>query len=136
MDLGIENLNTAATVPRTFTIGDGILIGCFCFLWWLSMPAIEQGRQSQLFIYKDNTLSAIYPLSQDRSFVIRGHQGAIVCSIEKKRVRVTSADCRNQICVKTGWIQSPFQQIVCAPNHILVVIRQSQTSEALDAIGR
>jgi hypothetical protein len=48
-------------------------------------------------------------------------------------VRVLRADCPRQICVRAGAIRRSGQQIVCAPNHILIELETS-SGKGLDAI--
>ena len=42
--------------------------------------------------------------------------------IEDGRVRVTKADCRDQICVGQGWISDGTLPIVCLPSQLIVEI--------------
>lgn len=35
-------------------------------------------------------------------------------------IRFESSDCPNHVCVKTGWVSSPGQMAVCAPNHVTI----------------
>jgi hypothetical protein len=50
------------------------------------------------------------------------------------RIRVLDADCPDQVCVKTGWITIPSQQIVCLPWR--VVIKIISKSQNIDDIAR
>ena len=42
--------------------------------------------------------------------------------IENGRVFMKSADCKNQICVKTGKISKSGETIICLPNKVIVEI--------------
>ena len=49
-----------------------------------------------------------------------GHYNVVV--VEDGSVRVTEADCRNQICVKTGQIRYPGEVIACMPHKLILYI--------------
>lgn len=42
--------------------------------------------------------------------------------VEHSRIRVASADCPDQVCVKTGWIEDGTVPIVCLPNKLVIEI--------------
>ncbi|MGM9639028.1 MAG: NusG domain II-containing protein [Butyricicoccaceae bacterium] len=43
--------------------------------------------------------------------------------IEPGRIRVCAADCPDQICVDTGWIEDGTRPIVCLPNRLVIEIQ-------------
>jgi len=43
--------------------------------------------------------------------------------VEHGRIRVASADCPDQVCVETGWIEDGTRPIVCLPNKLVIEIR-------------
>ena len=46
-----------------------------------------------------------------------------LCALaEKAGVRVEEADCKNQICVKTGAIHFPGEVIACMPHRMMIYI--------------
>lgn len=98
------------------------------------IPAMRASAPSTVVIHKDNTLMARYPLDRDVSFTLEGKEGPLSISIAQKGVAVAHATCKNQVCVRTGRIRQPFQQIICAPNHIIVEITSTQLSDTIDAI--
>jgi hypothetical protein len=51
-----------------------------------------------------------------------------------RKVRIAHADCPDQVCVKTGWISLPSQEIVCLPWH--VVIKLVSKAQNIDGIAR
>jgi hypothetical protein len=76
-------------------------------------------------IYKNNQLYRRIPLSETTSEEIRvadadGHYNVV--EISSGRVRVKEADCPNQTCVNTGWLNKPGQISFCAPHKLKVVI--------------
>ena len=81
-------------------------------------------------VYRENHLIAEYPLDQDRIFAVEGRLGVVKVEIKNKRARIVSANCRNQICVRMGWIDRPKDQFIyCAPNRILVLIESSRKEQ-------
>lgn len=42
--------------------------------------------------------------------------------IENGEVRVSSADCKNQICVNTPKISDSGEQIICLPNQVIIEV--------------
>lgn len=58
-----------------------------------------------------------------------GHSNTIL--VEPGRIRVTEADCPDQICVRQGFISDGTVPIVCLPHKLIIEI--SGGGEALDA---
>ena len=42
---------------------------------------------------------------------------------EQGRIRVSCADCPDQVCVETGWIEDGSKPIVCLPNRLVIEIK-------------
>ncbi len=63
-----------------------------------------------------------YPLDEDRVFAWRSSHGRGVVEIKGGRVRMRESDCRDQICVRKGWISRMGDAIICMPNHVVVEI--------------
>ena len=49
---------------------------------------------------------------------IDGHVNTV--EIQDGRIRVISADCPDQTCVRLGWLSSPAAPIVCLPHHLVI----------------
>ncbi|MHC6179482.1 NusG domain II-containing protein [Clostridium sp. JNZ X4-2] len=43
--------------------------------------------------------------------------------VEKGKIRIADADCPDKICVKTGWISKPGENIVCLPHKLIINIQ-------------
>ncbi|MCE5287359.1 MAG: NusG domain II-containing protein [Pelosinus sp.] len=121
------------------TRADKLLIAVLIFAAVCSIiPGLTSVAHEQLFaeIRVDGKLIRTVALRQGYSERIRigtsQHYNEI--EVADKKVRVVDADCPDQICVKTGWISLPSQQIVCLPWH--VVIKLSATSQNIDGIAR
>lgn len=120
---------------RTITAWDVALIIVFIVAAVYSFPVLYAHQPATVAVYKDNTLYAEYPLSEDREFSLNGYEGPMTIRIQNGHVFVHSSTCRKQICVKSGKISKPFRQIICAPNHVLIEIHShKKTEEKIDAI--
>lgn len=45
-----------------------------------------------------------------------------IVEIKNNKVRIKQSSCPFKICVHTGWISKPYQQIICVPNKICIKI--------------
>jgi len=122
---------------RTVTPGDILLVVGLIAGAIFSIPAIHARQPSTVAIYIDNALYAEYPLCEDREIPVRGRKGLMKIGVQECRVSVLCSTCREQICVKSGHISASFQQLVCAPNHVLVEIRSGNgAGKEIDAIAQ
>jgi hypothetical protein len=121
-------------VLRTFCPLDAVIIAVCCIGLIVSVRALPVYSGSDVSIYRDGRLAARYPLHVDRDATIPGAQGNVTIRIQRNSVRVVSADCPEKICIMTGNIRLPAQQIICAPNHILITIGTKEGS--CDAVTR
>lgn len=73
-------------------------------------------------------------LADDTTFDVayEGHVNTV--EIRDHRIRVCSADCPDQTCVKMGWLSSAKMPIVCLPHHL--VIEFTDSSDSVDAVTR
>ena len=65
---------------------------------------------------------------------VEGEKGRVVIEVKEGRVRVVESSCFQKICVNTGWIDKPGQNIVCLPNKVLVTI-EGKKSPTMDAVS-
>ena len=77
-----------------------------------------QSYGSRVVITKAGEEIASFSLYEDTVF----DAGTNVISIKDGEVCVIHANCKNQVCVKTGVIKHSNQTIVCAPNALSVSI--------------
>ena len=57
------------------------------------------------------------------SFPLTGEGGAEnVVEVEPGRIRIVSATCPDQVCVRQGWISDSTVPVVCLPNQVIVEI--------------
>ena len=71
----------------------------------------------------------------DDSFVDLKEFGVnMVLEVRDGRVQVASSDCKQQLCVRHGWIVRPKEALLCLPNHITVELVGEDAE--YDAISR
>ncbi|QJD72638.1 NusG domain II-containing protein [Lactobacillus acetotolerans] len=51
-----------------------------------------------------------------------------VVQIKNKRIRVSDANCKDQVCVKEGWKSQVGQTIVCLPHKFLIELKSKGKS--------
>ena len=56
------------------------------------------------------------------SFTLENQEGSNTISVEKGRIRVSQADCPDQVCVDQGWIADGTVPIVCLPHKLVIEI--------------
>lgn len=72
----------------------------------------------------DGTVILEQPLQEDCNMPIRSENGENVLRIENGKVRITEADCRDQICVNHKEISKAGESIVCLPHGLVVEIKR------------
>lgn len=98
------------------------------------IPAMRKAIPATVIVFRDGAIVARYPLTEPATFSVDGVEGPMTLSIADGGVAVIRAGCRNQICVHTGRIHRTYQQIVCAPNHVIVEISAAHAGDSIDAI--
>ena len=56
------------------------------------------------------------------SFVLEDERGSNTIAVERGRIRVSQADCPDQVCVDQGWIADGTVPIVCLPHKLVIEI--------------
>ena len=99
---------------------------------FISRDALSQG--SDVFIEIDGKPAYTLPLYTDRLLSVDGPYGPTLIEIQKGKVRVKEAHCKNQICVKEGWISKGV--IVCLPNKLVIIVggNKKDRQQGIDAI--
>ncbi|NPV39433.1 hypothetical protein BREVNS_1713 [Brevinematales bacterium NS] len=70
-----------------------------------------------------------YPLDEERVFEWQSSHGRGKVEIKGGKVRMLESTCRDQICVKKGWIFRTGDAILCMPNHVVVEIVGEEKEE-------
>jgi len=123
------------TIKNT-TLADRIL---FFFLIFLSIAGIFVSREalsqgSDVIVEVDGKPAYTLPLNVNKLLSVGGPYGPTLVEIEKGKVRIRESHCRNQICVREGWISRGV--IVCLPNKLVIIVAGSSKyqKQGIDAI--
>lgn len=120
---------------KVFRRGDIVVMLVMITTFVLSFKSFNHLNAQSVIIFRDNKVIAEYPLSENRTFSVEGKIGEIKILIKDRGVKVVESSCSHKICIRTGEIKAPNSQIVCAPNHIMIVINSSK-EDSIDAISR
>jgi hypothetical protein len=120
-----------------FRWGDIIVILALLAGCAFSIPLLSSNTPQIVDIYKDNNLVATYPLASDNIVSIEGINDTMTIAIRDAGVAVIGVHCPHRLCMQSGRITHQGQQIVCAPNHILITISGNPSAgEVPDGIAR
>jgi len=111
---------------RPLRTGDIFII----ILFLLSVFFLPKKHGEKVIVSVDKTRTFVYPLNQDREFIINGKLGTAKVEIGDGRVRILNSPCPLKICEKKGWISNKGDFIICIPNRVVIRI----TGEKYDAI--
>lgn len=121
---------------RSFGIIDTVLILAIGACATAFIPVMHNTGPATVIVRCDNRVIARYPAGRPAAFRIRGAEGPLDIRIDTGGVAVVNATCRNQVCVHTGHIRRPGQQIICAPNHVVIEIVSTHAADSIDAVAR
>ena len=82
----------------------------------------------------DGKETARYDLDEDIDIEIQGVGGINRLIISGGTVRIEEADCPDKVCVRSREISKAGESIVCLPNHVILKITGSESSE-IDSIA-
>lgn len=93
-----------------------------------ALYSLARGRQPdegppRVLVTRGGRLVATLPLDKPTEFGLDEHGEGIVIEVRGRGVRVRESNCPNQVCVRTGWISSSGQVIVCVPYQLIVEVR-------------
>ena len=98
------------------------------------LPFLKSGLPNSVAVFRNNSLMAEYPLDNNINFTVNGKNGAVGIEIINKEVKIAHANCPHQICRRAGSISQTHEQLVCAPNNILVEIRSAKPVKSVDGV--
>ena len=76
-------------------------------------------------ILRDGVLLEVIDLdrvAEPYSFTLEDGSGANTVQVERGRIRISAADCPDQVCVKQGWISGGAVPIICLPHRLTIEI--------------
>lgn len=65
-----------------------------------------------------------YSLSVDRIETIQTNGHTLLLQIRDGRACIVEADCPDQICVRSGWIEKAGETVVCAPAGVRLTVTE------------
>ncbi|BHH85030.1 NusG domain II-containing protein [Desulforhopalus sp. 52FAK] len=101
------------------------------FLW--AQNSVNKSATKAL-VSKGGTEVAGFFLGEDSSVDLKEFGVNMILEVNNGRVRVASSDCKQQLCVRHGWIARPKEALLCLPNHITVELVGEDAE--YDAISR
>ena len=84
--------------------------------------ASEQAAGPCAVVQNTEGFREVLPLAQDASVTVTSSRGTNVVEVSDGRVRVSSSDCANQVCVDAGWASAAGQTITCLPHQLVVQV--------------
>lgn len=96
-----------------------IIVIASAVFWYAGKPAGEQAE-----VYINGKLKAVYSLSQDRA--INLDEIGVRLTVSDGKIGVSDSDCKDKICIHSGYISRSGERIICAPNKLVIVIRGKQ----------
>ena len=80
----------------------------------------QSNEGSYVIIMYQNEETARFSLASDGIYNINNGKNKI--EILGGKVRMTYADCPDELCIRQGWIEYDGQSIICLPNKITVMV--------------
>lgn len=84
--------------------------------------AINSGKSDRIEIYVKNKLYKEYPIDANEKIVIKNGNEKNIIYIHDNGVEMLEADCPDEVCIRTGFINKAGQSIVCLPHKINIKI--------------
>lgn len=118
-----------------------LLIGILLILSVSSLVLMQSGKSAEAAtasICLNNVCIRTIDLSEvdePYSFPVTGENGTNLISVENGRIRVSEADCPDQVCVNQGWQSDGLTPIVCLPNKLVIRLEANETASASDDLG-
>lgn len=110
-----------------------VLIAAFglYFLW----TQLDVGSSAtKALVSKGGAEVTTFFLDKDSRIDLNEFGADMILEVKNGRVRVASSDCKQQLCVRHGWIERPKEALLCLPNHVTVELAGEDAE--YDAISR
>lgn len=112
---------------------DFILVGIILFSVLIGFSGLkfyqsQNEKEPRIAVITQNNVLVeridLNAVEEPREITLPGPFHEIV-QVEKGRIRFKEADCPDQICVRTGWLQNPGEIAVCLPNKAIIRIAEN-----------
>lgn len=116
---------------RIFKLSD-IVIAAVILLVAVIMLINSGEEGSYAAVYYNGEQVGSYTLFADGFYPLEEY--GITLEVKDNKICVFDSDCPDKVCVKTGYISSPKQTIVCLPNRISVRIINENNDDNIDIV--
>ena len=106
---------------------------------WAGALVVGSGSQGQgrwLVVEVRGSEKGSHSMSEARIIRVEGPLGVTEIEISADGARVVRAPCRNEICVRAGWIRRTGEVTVCIPNRVLLRLEGPRSGPRLDGVSR
>jgi hypothetical protein len=112
---------------RWWAPGDIVLVlavvAVSVFLIAQGVAGAGAGSGRKVRVTADGEQVLVYPLDEGPvEFTVEGFGGDSYLEISGGSVHMVDSACPDKLCVKTGWISSPGESIVCLPNRVVIEV--------------
>jgi hypothetical protein len=98
--------------------------------------SLNTGKPDSVRVFRQNTLVAEYPLGDDIAFTVAGKKSPVEIEIKNGIATIIHSDCPKKICKQSGGIRKPHEQLICAPNNVLIEVHTAtDNDEDVDAMS-
>ena len=73
-------------------------------------------------------------VKESEQFILTCTSGSNTILVEPGRIRITDADCPDQICVTSGWLENGAVPIVCLPHRLVIRLESASADTASNII--
>lgn len=115
-----------------------IILGVIAAVCVAGLVFLSLHRQpgAMVRITQDGQQVGLYPLDEPRTLRYESdHGGYNVVVIQDGAVRVSEADCPDQICVRKGATNQTADPIACLPNGLIVEVIAGEDTSQLDGVS-
>jgi len=114
-----------------------ILLSGVVIISAVSVFLLRQVPANHAHIYHDGELTEtvnIAAVTDPVTITLRNSTGTNVIFIEHGRLRMQTADCPDQTCVRQGWLSDGIFPIVCLPNRVVITLEGDSNGSGVDAV--
>lgn len=83
-------------------------------------------------ITMDGKLYKRIPLSDHRgqeNMKIKTNSGYNILVVKDNSIAIIDGDCKDKICIKSGYIKNPGESLICLPHKLMIEIKGNQENE-------
>lgn len=111
---------------RLLTKWDFMLLCLFLCIGVIGILAVKKysAPGSYVYIYENGAIVQKISMAEEGTYFFSASYGSNTVEIQNGAVKVTEADCPDQLCVKQGAIKGDRESIICLPHKFVVEVRK------------